>query len=76
MSDPAPRRGGDEDTYVVGNGRLSWTDATDAWQVALWVKNISDTGYRTYAIPVTSLGFMQQMIGTPRWVGGTVSYRW
>lgn len=65
-----------EDTYVVGNGRLSWTDASDAWQVALWVKNIGDTGYRTYAIPVTSLGFTQQMIGTPRWIGGTVSYRW
>ncbi|MBI1732781.1 MAG: TonB-dependent receptor [Gammaproteobacteria bacterium] len=65
-----------EDTYVVGNGRLSWTDASDTWQVALWVKNIGDNGYRTYAIPVTSLGFMQQMIGQPRWVGGTVSYRW
>lgn len=65
-----------EDAYVVGSGRLSWTDATDAWQVALWVKNISDTGYRTYAIPVTSLGFTQQMIGQPRWIGGTVSYRW
>ncbi|MBZ0172715.1 MAG: TonB-dependent receptor, partial [Phycisphaerales bacterium] len=65
-----------ESSYVVGNARLAYTSGDQRWQAALWVKNLADTEYRSYVIPVTSLGFTQNMYGRPRWFGVTMSYQW
>jgi iron complex outermembrane receptor protein len=62
-----------EDGYVVGNARLSYTDRSDRYSVALWVKNITDKEYRTFNGPITSNGYTLQQFGRPRWVG--VSFR-
>ena len=41
-----------------------------------WVNNLTDEDYRTYVIPVTSLGFTQNMIAPPRWYGVTLRINW
>ena len=37
---------------------------------------VTNREYRMYAIPVTGLGFTQQMYGSPRWYGVTLGYEW
>ena len=50
--------------------------ADGRYTIVAWVKNFTDKAYRTYAIPVTSLGFTQNMIGQPRWFGVTFRANW
>jgi iron complex outermembrane receptor protein len=65
-----------ENGHAVTDLSISLTAPKQGWTVSIWSKNAFDRAYRMYAIPVTSLGFTQQMYGPPRWVGGTVSYKW
>jgi iron complex outermembrane receptor protein len=46
------------------------------WSGSLWARNLTNREYRMYAIPIASLGFSQQMYGSPRWYGVTVGYKW
>jgi iron complex outermembrane receptor protein len=50
--------------------------SSERWRATAWVKNLTNREYRMYAIPVTSLGFTQQMYGPPRWYGVTLGYEW
>jgi iron complex outermembrane receptor protein len=65
-----------EDSYAVYNASLGYETNDSRYQVVAWVRNLTDEEYRTYAIPVTSLGFTQNMYGKPRWYGVTVSMNW
>lgn len=65
---------GKEDAYQVGNIRVGYRAAGNRFELAAWVKNVWDEEYRTYAVPVTSLGFTQNMIGRPQWFGVTFRY--
>lgn len=72
QNNPIARQGG----YAVANAAVTLDADGGRWSLSLWAKNLADREYRTYAIPVTGLGFTQQMYGTPRWYGGTLRYRW
>jgi iron complex outermembrane receptor protein len=65
-----------EDSYLVANASVGYEMADDRYSIVAWVKNFTDEEYRTYAIPVTSLGFTQNMIGQPRWYGVTFRANW
>ncbi len=65
-----------ENGHAVTNASISFTDPGTHLTAALWAKNITDREYRLYAIPVTSLGFEQQMFGPPRWYGVSLEYKW
>jgi iron complex outermembrane receptor protein len=64
-----------EDAYAVYNASVGYATTDGRYEVTAWIKNIADEEYRTYAIPVTSLGFAQNMYGKPRWYGVTLSAR-
>jgi iron complex outermembrane receptor protein len=64
-----------EDAYAVYNASVGYATSDERYEVTAWIKNIADEEYRTYAIPVTSLGFSQNMYGKPRWYGVTLSAR-
>jgi iron complex outermembrane receptor protein len=63
-----------EGGHAVTNASLSFKDSHSHLHVSVWAKNITNREYRLYAIPVTSLGFEQQMFGPPRWYGVTLGY--
>ena len=67
---------GEEDSYLVANASIGFKSENGRYEVTGWVKNFTDEEYRTYAIPVTSLGFTQNMIGRPRWYGVTLRINW
>jgi iron complex outermembrane receptor protein len=66
----------DEDSYALYNASVGWAADDGRYQLVAWIKNLSDEEYRTYAIPVTSLGFTQNMYGKPRWYGVTFTMNW
>ena len=65
-----------EDDYAVFNASLGFATSDGRYEIEGWVKNLTDEEYRTYAIPVTSLGFTQNMYGKPRWYGVTFTMNW
>lgn len=66
-----------EDAYVIGNLRLGYTPPDNRYELSLAIKNISDTEYRAYNIPLAQFGgFSQNMIGKPRWISGNVRFNW
>ena len=65
-----------EDSYTVANARIGWESKDGRYEVTGWVNNLTDEDYRTYVIPVTSLGFTQNMIAPPRWYGVTLRINW
>jgi iron complex outermembrane receptor protein len=65
-----------EDSYFVAGASVGYEMADGRYTIVAWVKNLTDEEYRTYAIPVTSLGFTQNMIGQPRWWGVTFRANW
>jgi iron complex outermembrane receptor protein len=64
-----------EDSYVLANARVSWTDASDALTVAVFAENLFDKEYRTAAFDLAFLGIGTEVWGRPRWIGGSVTYR-
>ncbi|OGT79152.1 MAG: hypothetical protein A3H91_09550 [Gammaproteobacteria bacterium RIFCSPLOWO2_02_FULL_61_13] len=66
----------EEDSYIVGNMRASWTSGDDKWQAAVFVHNVADEEYRIYALDISALGFGNDTFGQPRWVGGSISFKW
>jgi iron complex outermembrane recepter protein len=71
-NDPIATEGG----HAVSNGSVSLTGPDSRWTLSFWVKNMFARQYLNYVIPVTSLGYSQEMVGEPRWFGGTIRYRW
>lgn len=65
-----------EDSYVVGNARVSYTTADERWRVSAFVRNLNDAEYRVYAVESAFATLMTSMYNSPRWFGGTVSYHW
>ncbi len=71
FNSPSQREG----AYALANVRLSWTDRADAWTAAVFAENVTGTEYRTAAFDLAFLGFGTEVWGRPRWVGGSLSYR-
>lgn len=66
----------EEDSYVVSNARLTYTDDSDNWSVSVFVRNLSEEEYRIYTLDASFIGFTTNRVGSPRWVGATASYQW
>jgi iron complex outermembrane recepter protein len=64
-----------QDSYSLWNARLSWFDANEQLEVALWGKNLSDKEYASYMFELTDVvGGDQVMRGMPRTYGIDVKY--
>jgi iron complex outermembrane recepter protein len=63
-----------ESGHAVSNASIGLRGAQ--WSGSLWVRNLTNREYRMYAIPISSLGFTQQMYGPQRWYGVTLGYKW
>jgi iron complex outermembrane receptor protein len=67
----------EEESYGVANARLAYTNADNAWTVAVFVRNLADTEYRTYSFDSSgSFGSIEDVPGPQRWFGGSFTYRW
>ncbi|MGI9318388.1 MAG: TonB-dependent receptor [bacterium] len=64
------------DAYGIANARLTYTDNSDQWSVALFVRNLADEEYRAYGLDSAFVGFMTNLSGAPRWWGATATYKW
>lgn len=63
-----------QDGYHLANVRLSWM--SDKWEVALFAENVTDEEYVVQSFDIAALlGWIEEYYGRPRWVGGSVSYR-
>jgi iron complex outermembrane receptor protein len=65
-----------ENGRAVTNASISLADADNRWTASVSVKNLTNRQYRLYVVPLTFLGQMQQLYGTPRWYSVTVGYQW
>lgn len=62
--------------YGILNARLSWTDANERFNVAIYGQNLSDTEYYTFGQDaLTTQGVAYNYLGRPREFGVTVGYR-
>jgi iron complex outermembrane receptor protein len=60
--------------YWLENVRVAYD--VGRWEVAVYVKNLSNLHYWNDAFDSTSpFGFIQPVVGTPRWFGGELNYR-
>ena len=65
-----------EESYTIGNFRVSYTTGDERWKIAAFVNNVSDTEYRLYSLDISSLSIATDAFANPRWAGGTISYNW
>lgn len=66
------------DDYTVVNTRLNYRHSKN-WEASLFVKNLGDEEYYTYAFDVSGLVGPVETIrayAPPRWVGGSIRYTW
>ena len=66
----------EEDSYWVGNGRITYTAADRKFSLAAFVKNITDEQYRAFGLDSSAIGFTQSAFGLPRWAGIELRYSW
>lgn len=67
----------EEEAYGVLNARLGFTSGSEQWSAAIFVKNLTDTNYRTYAFDSTAFfNSIEDVPGLERWFGGNVTFRW
>jgi iron complex outermembrane recepter protein len=64
--------------YWLLDARLSWTSPNKRWDVAVLGKNLSGQEYLNFSNDLSSggLGFYEEIVGPPRYVGGEVIYRY
>jgi iron complex outermembrane receptor protein len=66
-----------EDAYGVANARIGYDSEGGKWSVSVWVKNLTDEEYRTYAFDTTAFfGAIENVPGHKRWFGGGFTYHW
>ena len=65
-----------ENGYHVANARLSWSTADDKWELAVFAENITGEEYVVQSFDIAALlGWIEEYYGRPRWVGGSLSYK-
>ena len=66
-----------EDSYGVLNARIGYETDDGTWNGSIFVKNLTDEEYRSFAIDATAFfGSHENIMGTERWVGANIRYRW
>jgi iron complex outermembrane receptor protein len=67
----------EEDAYAVFNAKLSYISEDETWSGSLFVKNLEDKRYRSYAFDSTSFfNSVEDVPGVERWIGANIKYRW
>jgi len=61
-------------SYSLWNARLAWTSADDTWEIAGWIKNISDKDYVQHAFSQRGSRIAFARFGDPRHYGVTLTY--
>tara|TARA_R110002110_G_scaffold114374_7_gene283843 strand:- start:20422 stop:22653 length:2232 start_codon:yes stop_codon:yes gene_type:complete len=56
-------------SYKLFNGRVTYTSASEQYELSLFARNLLDEEYISYAFDIASNGFTEQTLGQPRWVG-------
>ncbi len=63
--------------YWLLDARLSYTSPNKKWDVAVLGKNLTNQQYLNFSNDLTSgLGFLEEIVGPPRYVGGELVYRY
>ncbi len=64
-----------EGSYGVLNARIGYASDDDAWSIAVFVNNLTDTRYRTFAIDGTLFfGNSEDIFGAKRWFGANARF--
>ncbi|MBA3811127.1 MAG: TonB-dependent receptor [Caulobacteraceae bacterium] len=71
-NDPYITQGG----YWLENARVAYSTPGSHWEVAGYVRNLSNRKYLIDAFDLSFLGFIQGIVGTPRTFGVEVNYRY
>jgi len=71
FNDPAA----DIDGYFLHNFRMAYA-FNDQWELAGFVRNVSDNQTRNRTFVFADLGYAQDMYTQPRTYGGQLTYRW
>jgi iron complex outermembrane recepter protein len=62
--------------YALLGARAAWQTPDEKWEFAVFGKNLTDKRYRTVGFEASDFGgFTQVGYGEPRWIGGSISYR-
>ena len=64
-----------QDGYWLENARIAYSPAGAHWEVAGYIRNLSDQKYYLDAFDLTFVGFIQGIVGTPRTFGAEINYR-
>ncbi|MDR3513035.1 MAG: TonB-dependent receptor [Caulobacteraceae bacterium] len=71
-NDPYTTQGG----YWIENARVAYQFDNDRWEVAAFVRNLSDQKYYLDAFDLSFVGFIQAIVGTPRTFGVEANFRY
>jgi iron complex outermembrane receptor protein len=67
----------EENSYALLNARIGYATKNDKWKAAVFVHNLADEKYRVYAFDTSGdWGALEDVMGTPRWIGASLSYAW
>jgi iron complex outermembrane receptor protein len=63
------------DSYTIANARITYTSSDDRWNMAIWIKNLTEEEYTSFAFDFSgSDGTTPGYINSPRWAGITASF--
>jgi len=66
-----------EEAYGVANARVIYETPDGRWWASLFVRNLTDEEYRTYAFDTTAFfGATEDIPGDYRWAGASVRFTW
>ena len=67
-----------DDDYFVVNARLTYTNQDDRWDASVFVNNLTNVERTLYAFDLSTAGggYGIESYAPPRWVGGSIGYRW
>jgi iron complex outermembrane receptor protein len=67
----------EEESYGLWNALVSYTSGSESWYLSVFVKNLNDEEYRSYAFDTTSFfGATEDVPGPERWYGANVRFNW
>lgn len=71
LNEPVSREKG----YWLVNANVSLSEADSRWSLTAWVKNLTETKYRSYINDLASFGFVLNVYGQPRTYGLTAGFK-
>ena len=67
----------EEESYGILNALVSYTSSNESWYVSVFVKNLTDEEYRSYAFDTTTFfGATEDVPGPERWYGANLRFNW